>query len=225
MNLPKFITFTGVDVETCPVKMLKLHGDYSGLVEFGLLFSPKLNGNHNRYPDLEVIEEIVSPFDDTINFSAHLCGDYAKTIINGGKLSINLEHFGRIQINTKLKINEKTLKTFKESINNTVLIPSRDSEYFPENIAEEINWLYDSSCGHGIRPKFWPKVCGNNIVGFAGGINPINVMDIINEIDCNTDYWLSIETGIRTDNDWFDLDKVRAVLEAVYGNPTYYWET
>ena len=52
-------------------------------------------------------------------------------------------------------------------------------------------------------------------IGYAGGINPGNVADkltFLMENEMVGDFWIDMESGVRTD-DWFDIDKVRRVLE------------
>jgi len=51
--------------------------------------------------------------------------------------------------------------------------------------------------------------------GYAGGINPENVAEVIGKIEAlnlKQDYWIDMETGVRID-DWFDLDKCEAVAK------------
>ena len=52
-------------------------------------------------------------------------------------------------------------------------------------------------------------------IGYAGGISPDNVADKLTYLFENVrdgEFWIDMESGVRTD-DWFDLDKVRRVLE------------
>ena len=49
----------------------------------------------------------------------------------------------------------------------------------------------------------------------AGGFNPENVADKLHYLLTNDevgDFWIDMESGVRTEDDWFDLDKVRRVL-------------
>ena len=48
--------------------------------------------------------------------------------------------------------------------------------------------------------------------GYAGGINPENVVDVVRELNdiCETDFWIDMETGIRT-NDKFDVKKCEEI--------------
>ena len=52
-------------------------------------------------------------------------------------------------------------------------------------------------------------------IGYAGGINANNVAEkltFLMENDQVGDFWIDMESGVRTD-DWFDIDKVVKVLE------------
>lgn len=59
---------------------------------------------------------------------------------------------------------------------------------------------------------------GVDYQGFAGGLNPENILERKEEIDIlwEKDYWLDMESGVRTD-DWFDLDKVEDICKKVLG--------
>lgn len=73
--------------------------------------------------------------------------------------------------------------------------------------------LLDASGGRGIDTPI-EVLKGNYKVGYAGGMNPDNVGEKLSYLMENVDgdFWIDMESGVRTD-DWFDLDKVRKVLE------------
>ncbi len=85
-----------------------------------------------------------------------------------------------------------------------------------------VSWLFDRSGGRGVVAERLPV--HNRLLelaGFAGGIGPDNVMDVIRQINAASSpvlgpYWIDMESGVRTD-DRFDLGKVESVLEQVYG--------
>ena len=86
------------------------------------------------------------------------------------------------------------------------------------NSGKHIAMLLDKSGGQGIdtpigAPAYAPKVH----LGFAGGINPDNVIDKMREITRLHvgRFWIDMESGVRTD-DRFDLDKVEDVCKKVY---------
>jgi len=78
--------------------------------------------------------------------------------------------------------------------------------------------LFDESQGQGVKPSAWPKNMNDRHCGYAGGISPDNVAQVINSISkivtINEKYWLDMESGVRTDNQ-FDLVKVLAVCDIV----------
>ena len=82
-----------------------------------------------------------------------------------------------------------------------------------------ISILLDESGGKGIEAPFrMPSYLHNVHVGFAGGINPDNVVAKVQEITSLPHvnrFWIDMESGVRT-NDRFDLDKVEQVCELVY---------
>jgi phosphoribosylanthranilate isomerase len=80
---------------------------------------------------------------------------------------------------------------------------------FPDD--DTVDWLFDRSGG------LWPPhPGGDRLVGYAGGIGPDNVADVLEQIGATGPYWIDMESGVRTD-DRFDLGKCRRVCEAVYG--------
>jgi phosphoribosylanthranilate isomerase len=72
--------------------------------------------------------------------------------------------------------------------------------------------LFDPSQGNGMRPASWPLTRPRGVsLGFAGGIDPSNVREVLEDIGPRDEMWIDMETGVRTDNH-LDLDKVRSVL-------------
>jgi hypothetical protein len=213
---PNFITFTGPDVFTDVSEMVRLHQDYP--VEFGILFSPKRQGVELRYPSPEVIERML---DQGLILAAHICGDYARSILAGkGAPEVErfLIHFSRVQINTTDPEADPS-KVNDWAYQNGVMPIMQCRDYFPTD--HRVAWLFDASGGRGITPGQWPAYNPSlRIGGYAGGINPDNVSSVIDTI--NNDplagrYWLDMESGVRDENDRFDLQKCRRVCELVYG--------
>jgi len=92
--------------------------------------------------------------------------------------------------------------------------------------AGDISVLLDASRGKGIAPDTWrpPLVRFGQALhtGYAGGISPANIEAVLDATEAavrehgqpGARYWLDMETGVRTDNQ-FDLKKVEQVLCAV----------
>lgn len=209
---PLHITFTGVDAHTDLNRMIDLSEEYP--CEWGILFSHKRQGNDIRYPARHVIDRIL---DAPVTFAAHLCGSIAANIMNGDyHIDVPLTAFDRVQVN-HVKPLPDVLEEFSAQWHRTVIGQSRSVSTFP-TVRNGVEWLYDPSGGNGLLPEEYPSNQGKAKVGYAGGINPDNVVEINEKVKnlSPAGYWLDMESGVRTD-DKFDLDKVEAVLKAIYG--------
>lgn len=211
---PKFITFTGVDESTSVEALRAISLRYP--VEWGVLFSPRHQGIDNRYPSIKFIQHLTSV--EGLQLSAHLCGGYARELISDGRTSLDQAiraHFDRVQINTAdPNIDLNAVKKWAEDLEVSVIVQCREG--FPND--GRVSWLYDVSGGRGVSPGLWPPAPPDVLVGYAGGINPGNVLQVIDHVGavCNA-YWLDMETGVRSVGDLFDLRKCLAVCEAVFG--------
>ena len=203
---PAFLTFTGIDAGTDLARVESLSNTYP--IEWGVLFSPDRQGQEPRSPAMSVIDNFR---DLDVRKSAHLCGDYSKMVMKGHPLPVDFTGFERVQINSR-KPDAKAIAGF--AANNLLLgiMQTRDLE-FPED--EGIAILFDRSGGFGRPPEAWPKHPGGRLVGYAGGISPENIQQVLESVDSSGPYWLDMESGIRTD-DMLDLDKCEAVAKAVY---------
>lgn len=204
---PNFITFTGVDSETDLERVLDLSQRFP--LEWGMLFSPDRQDKEPRYPDYETIEKMRAL---PVAKSAHLCGGYSKMVMAGDHLPLDLTNFARVQVNSR-KPDPAAIVKFAAPRFITPIMQTRELD-FPEDKGVAI--LFDRSGGHGTTPDAWPKHPSKRLVGYAGGINPDNIEDVLATVDSSGPYWLDMETGIRT-NDYLDLDKCEAVARAVYG--------
>lgn len=217
MNQPELITFTGVDERTSIQELREISQEFSWKVEFGILFSENKQGKAPRYPSIDFVKSIRGQDFGDIGFAAHLCGKYTQTIMDGDfpNIPINLHMFDRIQINHS-KPSPANIRAFASQYQNCDVIAQwrNPIEFEP---FDEFSWLYDPSGGRGEKPEGWPMhPGGGRLVGYAGGINPDNVLQTLMQIDCEHDYWIDMESGVRTD-DWFDLNKVRSVCKQVFG--------
>lgn len=208
---PEFITFTGADDLTCSQGMFALSRQYP--IEWGILFSSKRQGVDPRYPGGEALSRFL--WTGGIKLSAHLCGAYTDSIMAGEPIidiPADLGHFSRIQINHADPLPTRIID-FRNGWGKMRCIAQARGEDFPTDTS--IDWLCDASGGRGMARTSWPKHPGR-MVGYAGGMNPVNVREAIHVIGADGPYWIDMESGVRTD-DRFDLAKCRAVCEAVYG--------
>lgn len=207
---PNYITFTGADDRTDPASMVDLAKDYP--VEWGILFSGSRQGMEPRYPSLPDRLVLHRGYPLTA-FSAHLCGGHARNVMMGipPMVPISLSFFSRVQINHRNPVPERVAAT--SMLVGRGICQTRDPLQFPTD--SSVDWLYDCSGGNGTLAEEWPVHPGR-LVGYAGGITPENVKDVLTAIGATGPYWIDMESGVRTD-DWFDLAKCRKVCEAVYG--------
>jgi len=216
MNKPNWITFTGVDCYTDLNRLSQISERYKGRVEWGVLFSANQVAKGNlRYPS-EILVDAIGCLGSQIAFAAHLCGGYAKEANKGNLVPLKLHAFGRIQVNHR-KPDIQKLNDFYDRAGVDIIAQSRDPEGF--EMGGNVFFLFDQSGGRGEVPEKLPKAIGPGMVGYAGGINPENVLEVISRIDAER-FWIDMETGVRNKHNLLDLDKCEAVLKAVYGNPT-----
>jgi hypothetical protein len=76
-----------------------------------------------------------------------------------------------------------------------------------------VSALYDPSGGRGLEAFRWPVAPMGLRLGYAGGIKPSNLEEVVREIGpVDLPYWLDMESGVRT-GDEFDLGLVVQVLD------------
>ena len=221
------ITFTGVDDETDFNRLVSIQQRYPK-VEFGVLVSRKWFENGKRY---------LSPFKAKelrggLRLSAHLCGSIARDVLKTGGFSNTddfpeiIDIFSRVQLNVSNYDEPENMSPYilpgplqeiiiQQAFNHNTFMLCRIAS------GDCISILLDESGGKGIEAPFrMPSYLHNVHVGFAGGINPDNVVAKVQEITSLPHvnrFWIDMESGVRT-NDRFDLDKVEQVCELVYDN-------
>ncbi|TAI67621.1 hypothetical protein [Bradyrhizobium sp. Leo170] len=211
---PEFITFTGVDNWTSIDGMIALSSRYP--IEWGVLFSPKRQGIDPRYPHHAGLSRIMwsGP-----RLSAHLCGEYSRRIMAGecivDIIPADLGSFRRIQVNHADPEPTRIIE-FRNGWGRMRCIAQTRGDEFPRDTS--VDWLFDRSGGTGEAASSWPMhPGGDRLVGYAGGISPENIRGVMSVLEqMRGRYWIDMESGVRTE-DRFDIEKCRAVCEAVYG--------
>lgn len=228
------ITFTGVDGKTEIFALEELQRKYP-IAEFGVLVSQNWWKNGNRYFN----PSFLSALDRGLNLSAHFCGRIARAAICNnfhpfqswtmGETDIysrtedEFSLFNRCQLNIstsagnpKYFLLPNDFRLFKE-----IIIQQKSADncslFLSSTICDKVSVLLDASGGRGIDTpiKVLPNVGRHFKVGYAGGFTPENVAEkliYLYEQKEVGDFWIDMESGVRTD-DWFDIDKVRSVLE------------
>lgn len=210
---PDFVTFTGLDERTDIDRAVAIGRHYP--VEWGVLMSPKRQGNEPRYPHSGVVASVASRY--LLRLAGHVCGGHARALMEGSALELptHPSNFNRIQVNHRSPA-PGILCPRLERERVRIICQCRGPE-FPAD--DRVEWLFDASGGHGVRPDAWPAHPGDRrTVGYAGGISPENVRETIDAIDSRGYYWIDMESGVRTD-DWLDLDKCESVCETIWVKP------
>lgn len=217
LRKPEFITFTGADDHTRGQDLVNLAKDYP--IEIGLLWSEKRKGAP-RYPTgttFDALSRGVKAFAPAVRVSKHLCGAEARALVDGGSF-VTAGYADRVQVNGIPGDQISVMKVRHWAVRRRVstILQCRDS--FPVDL--NVAWLFDTSGGKGLAPAEWPEPYpGSPMVGYAGGLGPGSDFDAIAEVAGQTPYWIDMESGIRNDQDEFDIRMCRAVCEQVYGGP------
>ena len=206
---PEFLTFTGVDDCTSLVDMISLSKRYP--IEWGVLFSPKREGN--RYPTTPINTNLAQAHN--LRMVAHLCGGYARRVAayaDAAIIDLDFVPFQRVQFNGQIAATNCRLWA---QLNGMKPILQTRSYNFPT--LTSVTWLYDQSGGRGKLAQRWPHHEDERLVGYAGGLEASNIMEVIEAIDPIGLYYMDMEGRLRDADDWFDLNRCEAVCKRVYG--------
>ncbi len=226
MNLDK-VTITGADDTIKPGELLGISQEYP-FVEHGILFSAKHNGVA-RFPSNLWLSQLGDyAGQNKMNICLHLCGGWVRDFVCKGVMTFAPRYAAlwaaaqRVQLNfhaEKHQMHKNFVAEMKrypkdyifqvDGVNDFVQAMPKDVRAFP---------LFDLSGGAGILPRNgWPKPVGDYI-GYAGGLGPENLKEqipLIAKAAGDTRFWIDMETKVRSeDNRQFDLERVRACLEA-----------
>lgn len=224
----RHITFTGIDARTDLQELQAIQLQYP-LAEFGVLTSYHWYDNTQRYLNPQFLPNF---YGRGLNLALHICGSAAHDAMDGlwnriNRLTVEYFYMGlfqRVQLNVANRSdNPDRLASMLPNCRAEVIIQQRpgDAALFEhsqwvgrETRLRNVSMLIDGSGGLGIDSPISIYQSAEKI-GYAGGISPENVADKLAYLFENVrhgEFWIDIESGVRTD-DWFDLDKVRKVLE------------
>jgi len=184
-----------------------------------------------------------------MKLAAHLCGSHVNDVLlhhDPHDFLLQLQDWGfqRVQINATavngvdtsklaesvpgfLSIIEKypSLEFIIQKNDETAalwqgLLPALESEDGPKNVV----MLEDESKGTGVAAKSWPYQPRENnhavSVGFAGGIGPHNIRQVLSDVQeaaaPNQRIWVDMESSLRSiknGQDIFDLEKCYQVID------------
>lgn len=217
MLRPDFITFTGADDKTQIGDLVMLAGEFP--VEFGILFSRKREGDA-RYPSKNWVNLLRGR---GLPLAAHVCGSYAEEIVRTGDSELKhvLARFDRVQVNTAAPVDLDLMAEFGAKLSRRagdhvpIILQTRSE--IPED--DRFHWLFDASGGRGVTPPAWPLPPRKRSVrfGYAGGLGPDNVEEVLAVLPGNRPAWIDMETRIRNASDEFDIGLCRDVCRKAFG--------
>lgn len=217
------VTITGADDDTRHEDMMALAERFP-FVEWGILASRK--SPRPRYPSQEWIDRLTS-LPGRMTLALHVCGALARELIDGSNPKAVVfaasRQFNRMQVNgyipgahplwdavAVLPRVETILQCRTEADVQTVC----DDAARIRQRGGIASVLFDPSGGRGIDAFRWPVTPRGARLGFAGGIGPDSVLEVLREIGLRSaPYWIDMDTKVRTD-DRLDMAKVESVLAA-----------
>jgi hypothetical protein len=246
MSIINRVSLTGVDDRIDVSVLSELSREFL-FVEWGILYVPHKLGSP-RNPSKAWYSSFFESNRIKWKFSAiHLCGSLAFNELLDNTLPKFISLADRIQLNInarKIEFTDKeVLEVYERSLDLGPDIILQYNENTAENILHFISCLdkydmmrvgilLDESRGRGTVPEIWsiPEKVKSLLseykdvsCGFAGGINPDNIVTVMQNIetmigdkddDIDFRWWIDMESGIRTDNE-FDLVKAEHILTAV----------
>ncbi len=224
------VTITGIDCSTDMERLVKLAQVFP-FVEFAFLASPARAGEDNRYPAMTIINTSTQYlWERKIATAVHVCGRYSRkpqTFFEQTQAK-----FGRLQWNvapSHLKGKSIEEMILNQKGHGTVILQVRDDESIEllQRVRDggvRVQPLFDASGGRGVKMERVERPLDDPATGlwtgYAGGISPETVTDVLRTLDSilmqDQPIWIDMETGVRSDTDWLDLDKVQEVLCRVF---------
>ncbi|HEY2509491.1 MAG TPA: hypothetical protein VGI39_01425 [Polyangiaceae bacterium] len=211
------VTITGADDRVDPVALAHLSEEFP-FVEWGILASETRAGTP-RYPTKAWVDTLGAG-----RYAVHLCGAMARDVLegNGAVIASAPLRFGRIQVNGYKPGWPSFLHLVRVWTGRRLILQVRSEDQLQaaaNEVAEmgssgRAEILFDPSGGRGIETFRWPATPIGVPMGFAGGIKPSNMLDVLSEIGPrDAPFWIDMESGVRSGEDTFDLRLVREVLE------------
>lgn len=220
------ITFTGIDERTDIDRIEKIQDKYP-YVEWGVLMSYHWDENGHRYLNPKLLDKL---WYRGLRLSAHFCGKMALDILGGetermhAAIDYQFGLFKRCQLNvvaTPYFRRLRTMRVFDLQLDEVILQMHSPStlDSFLKYVGEptkHVSYLIDGSCGRGIDCPIEVYDNPDIHIGYAGGIGPDNVRNKLKTLLEHPSYgecWIDMESRVRDEDDWLDLDKVEQVLE------------
>ena len=231
--------FCGADDTCCPEQMQLLSSHYPW-IEWGILFRPDLEGTP-RYASKLWVDKLCSvnkSAGEHMRLAGHLCQLRCQEVLEGDSTfvaELKSNGFNRVQINAtaanSVQVDKTKLEYYVQNIINVMnAVPTLEfiiqcnEETEPlwskliESPAKNMSLLFDASCGKGILATTFPAPMAGIPCGYAGGMGPKNIEDVLDSVRTAADgkpVWIDMESSLRTiiigdggnREDTFSIDK------------------
>lgn len=223
------ISFVGVDSFTSLGDIVNFKEDIH--CEWSVLFSDtKSLTKHIRYPEYSFCKDFLKlSKSESFLASLHLCGSVIDRYLKQEQDVMDLcQLASRIQLNLNIseypdcdKLSDDILSNIHKYGHQVILQKNKTKEKFMNIFLKKsdtkINILHDGSGGFGREIEcIIPPEDNIHFTGYAGGIKPENVLNIVNLINNNNpynkEYYIDMESGIR-ENNIFSINKCRQVID------------
>lgn len=226
---PQIVSFTGAD-DKVDISELKKLSDMYPRIEWAFLYMPEREGRV-RTPSAAWRQEALKTLP---RCALHLCMQTAfeQVLAQEADFLAELKRYARVQLN--INASKPLFSEDEVFLISSLLLQHGIPQILQYNPAtqaginlflssvaakdlDKVHVLFDSSLGRGVVPSQWPAPLAEKglpvYCGYAGGISPDNVENLVPQIQqvCSRPYWIDMEKGVRTDNQ-FDLAKVELVL-------------
>lgn len=203
------VTVTGVDVRT----------DLAALpdCEIGVLYTETPEGR-NRYSSwydvLSITKQLVRL---GRKVAIHICGSRARRRLFDGELVELTALAQRIQVNGRLDQEELHEICYLHPSHQIITQANAWNRCLLDAPTGNHAILVDGSGGRGISPSEWLRPETDKPVGFAGGLGAHNIvaqLPLIHAVAQGA-WWIDMEGLLRDEDDWFDVERANAVVDAV----------
>jgi hypothetical protein len=215
------ITFTGAD-DTVQPALLEEVSTYFPFVEWGILF-PSTGGP--RFPSRSWVNSLQ---DSTMNLSAHLCGTFVTSALNGnistfvGITGVKVfNQFKRMQINTHgLPVTMDDVSAFTrlvDRVEQEIIVQMDGTNDWVAKLNTKTAMLFDTSSGAGRSPAEWPEAVKGRKCGYAGGLGPENLKAELEYLNYflpeDAVIWVDMESNIRDNKQGHSTFSINKVLQ------------
>ena len=214
------VTISGAD-DGVDVKELEALSREFPFVEWGILLSHTRSGKQPRYPSPRWLTALEWLWGPEMKTALHVCGRAALEVMDKPARWLAHSTFKRVQINGWAPgvANLDVLGRCAREHECEFILQARSEDVLQAAAHEAMaigsaSVLFDPSGGRGIEAFQWPTAPLGARMGYAGGIKPETVLDVLAELGPRADFWIDMESGVRDEHDRFDVGRVRAVLEA-----------